>query len=42
MCLGCLVGFCTVSLTVGTGQIIAWIANWRRSVAMRAVSLEER
>jgi len=37
MCLGCILGACTIGLTYGSGQLIAWIANLRREADMKRV-----
>jgi hypothetical protein len=40
MCVGCLVGTCTVLLTWGSGQLIAWRAMTKRRRAMQQVETE--
>lgn len=41
MCVGCLVGACTLLLTWGSGQLIAWRATAKRNAAMARVLAQD-
>lgn len=41
MCLGCVLGACMMTVTWGSGQLIAWRANTKRRKALDAVEREE-